>query len=167
LLSQYYFFLAVEDESRQYDYVPIEPGRLARLLSQYLSKFGVVFAERSQEAIKCYNANAYLACCAMCGAATESIILSLAITKTNDEAQVIKDYSTRGGRGKIENLIIGQKQGNIKDEFISSTGLLKYWRDISAHGSVSGITDNEAFTSLALLLRFSQFVNDKWDELIS
>jgi hypothetical protein len=103
----------------------------------------------------------------MCGAATESIILSLAITKTNDEAQVIKDYSTRGGRGKIENLIIGQKQGNIKDEFISSTGLLKYWRDISAHGSVSGITDNEAFTSLALLLRFSQFVNDKWDELIS
>src|SRR5208337_1035325 len=153
-------------QSKRYDYVPIEPGRLARLLSNYFNKYGVVFAERSQEAIKCYNANAYLACCAMCGAATESIILALAIAKTHDEAQVIKNYSTPGGRRKIENLIIGQKPKNIQDEFISSTGLLKYWRDISAHGRASGMTDDEAFTSLALLLRFSQFVNDKWDELI-
>jgi hypothetical protein len=45
--------------------------------------------------------------------------------------------------------------------------LLKDWRDEAAHGKPSGITDNEAYTSLAMLLRFAQFVNDNWNTLVN
>ena len=55
--------------------------------------------------------------------------------------------------------------GNVQDEFRSQAGLLKYWHDAAAYGRRAGITDNEAYTSLALLLRFAQFVNDRWDGL--
>lgn len=145
-----------------YDYVPIEPGRFALLLDAYTSRFGEGFRERSQEAIRCYGNNAFLACCAMCGAAAESILLAVAIAKTGDEGQVLKSYQAAGGRAKVENLIIGRQQLNIQDEFRSQAGLLKYWRDSAAHGRRTNIADNEAYTSLALLLRFAQFVNDRW-----
>ena len=50
-------------------------------------------------------------------------------------------------------------------EFRGYTVLLKYWRDEAAHGKVSGISDNEAFTSLAYFLRFVQFADARWNEL--
>jgi hypothetical protein len=153
------------EESGQYDYIPIEPGRFARLLNQCGEKFGEGFRERAQEAIRCYGALAYLACCAMCGAAAESIILALAIAKTLDEERVLKDYSSAGGRGRIENLLIGDKSSLISNEFRIYSSLLKYWRDTAAHGKQSNITDNEAYTSLALLLRFGLFADEKWDLL--
>ena len=103
----------------------------------------------------------------MCGAAAESIILALAIQKSGDETKVMSMYSASGGRGRIENLIIGKKDKSIQDEFRSYVGLLKYWRDISAHGKMSGIQDPEAYTSLALLLRFAQFANDRWEQLVT
>ncbi len=152
-------------QAGQYDYVPIEPGRFARLLDAFASRFGPGFRERAQEAIRCYGANAYLACSAMCGAAAESIILAVAIAKTGDEDKVLRMYESSGGRGRVENLILGQQPPNVQTEFRSSLNLLKYWRDSAAHGKRSGITDNEAYTSLALLLRFAQFANDRWDDL--
>jgi hypothetical protein len=63
------------------DYVPTEPGRFAQMLEPLKGRFGPGFYERSQEAVRCYGAHAYLACCAMCGAATESIMLATAIQK--------------------------------------------------------------------------------------
>jgi len=42
---------------------------------------------------------------------------------------------------------------------------IKYWRDEAAHGKASNIGDNEAYTSLALLLRFAGFVNEHWQDL--
>lgn len=149
----------------QYDYVPVDPGRFARLLDNFSPRFGSGFQERCQEALRCYNAQAYVACCAMCGAAAESIVLSIAVKKTGDEGEILKTYSSAGGRGRIENLIIGKKDKSIQDEFRGYLILLKYWRDIAAHGRVSEIKDPEAYTSLALLLRFAQFANDRWDEL--
>lgn len=148
-----------------YDLVPIEPGRMSKILDECSLLFGDVYAERSQEAIKCYNYQAYLACCAMCGAATESIILSIAISKTEDKEKVLKDYASAGGRGRIENIIIGQQSGQLQNEFRSYSSLLKYWRDASAHGKKTNITDNEAFTSLALLLRFSLYIRENWNNL--
>ena len=50
-------------------FVPTEPERFAKMLSPYKEKFGAFFHQRAQEAIRCYGAHAYLACCAMCGAA--------------------------------------------------------------------------------------------------
>jgi hypothetical protein len=149
----------------QYDFIPLEPGRFARLLDDCGDKFGIGFRERCQEAIRCYNGLAYIACCAMCGAAAESIILALAIAKSGDEEKVLKDYLSSGGRGRIENLIINQKPQQIQNEFRGYSSLLKYWRDAASHGKESGITDNEAYTSLAFILRFALFTNDRWDVL--
>jgi len=77
--------------------VPIEKGRFAELLDSSGKRFGNAFRERSQEAIRCYGANAYFACCAMCGAAAESIIIAVAVTKTGDETKVLRDYQSAGG----------------------------------------------------------------------
>lgn len=154
-------------EAARYDYVPIEPGRFARVLDGFSARFGAGYQERAQEAVRCYGANAYVACCAMCGAAAESIILALAIAKTSDETRVLRTYESAGGRGRIEAIILGQQPPQVQTEFRSSANLLKYWRDSAAHGRRSNITDNEAYTSLALLLRFAQFANDRWGDLIA
>jgi len=155
------------EESDLDSYVPTEPGRFAMMLKPFHEKFGPGFGERSQEAIRCYGAHAYIACCAMCGAASESILLATAMEKTNNEKEVIKLYSGSNGRSKIENIVIGQASSHIQSEFRGYTTLLKYWRDNSAHGHKTGIGDNEAYTSLSMLLRFAIFTNEKWEELTS
>jgi hypothetical protein len=151
-------------ESDRDDYVPTEPGRFAQMLESYRQRFGPGFYERAQEAVRCYGAHAYLACCAMCGGASESIILALAIAKKSEE-EVLKAYASSNGRLRVESMIIGQSNNYLKREYQGHSNLLKYWRDESAHGKVSGINDNEAYTSIAMLLRFAMFADDNWDEL--
>lgn len=155
----------LEESAGRYDYVPTEPGRFAQMLQKLTPRFGQGFKERSQEAIRCYGANAFLACCAMCGAGAESIMLATAFAKVGDQAKVEKDYLSSGGRGRIEKLLVGQKPKRIQDEFKRDADLLKYWRDSASHGKAVGIDDNEAYTALVLLLRFAQFADDNWDEL--
>jgi len=152
-------------QAGQYDYVPIEPGRFSKLLDSFSARFGAGFQERSQEAIRCYGTNAFLACCAMCGAAAESILLAVAIAKDGDQDKIEKIYLASGGRGRIEKLILGSQPDAVQNKCRGYLSLLKYWRDMTAHGRASGITDCEAYTSLAFLLRFAQFVNDRWNEL--
>ncbi len=152
-------------EAGQYDFVPIEPGRFSRLLDTFTPRFGAGFQERAQEAIRCYGANVYLACCAMCGAAAESILLAVAIAKDGDADKVDRMYLASGGRRRVEQLIIGQQAKPIQEEFVGYLSLLKYWRDAASHGRRSGIADNEAYTALAVLLRFAQFANDRWTDL--
>lgn len=107
-------------EDKEDTFIPTEPERFAQLLKPFAARFGDGFHERAQQAVRCYGAHAYLACCAMCGAAAESILLAAAIVKKGDEA---------------------------------------------SHGRPSNISDNEAYTSLAMLLRYSMFVNKTWDSL--
>ena len=148
------------------DYVPTEPARFAEMLKPYRVRFGPGFYERAQEAVRCYNAHTYLACCAMCGGASESIILAVAIAK-KDESSVLKMYCSEGGRGRVENLVVGHLKEHQKREYQSYSTLLKYWRDESSHGRKSDIQDNEAYTSIVLLLRFAKFVNDFWDDVMT
>jgi len=152
-------------ESDKEPFIPTEPERFAQLFKPYKGRFGDAYFERAQESIRCYGAHAYLACCSMCGAAAESIIVVTAINKSN-ESEVLKLYFSSGGRTKVENMIIGKARKPLQDGFKSYMTLLKYWRDSAAHGASSNINDNEAYTSLLLLLRFSIFVNDNWGELI-
>jgi len=154
-------------ESHLDDFVPTEPGRFAEMVEPFKEVFGPSFHQRAQEAIRCYSAHAYLACCAMCGAAAESILLSVAIKKTDNEKEVLQMYSQRRGRRSVENIVIGKAKQSVQTEFRGYTGLLKYWRDESAHGRVSRISENEAYTSLAQILRFALYVKDNWEELSS
>lgn len=154
------------EESDKDDYIPTEPGRFAQMLEQVGLQFGDGYRERAQEAIRCYGAHAYLACCAMCGAAAESVLLALAIAKSGDDQRILKDYAAANGRSHVERYLLGQMNAGLRNEFTGYLGLLKYWRDAASHGQVQGIADNEAFTSLALLLRLSKCASDNWAKLV-
>lgn len=151
-------------EAHRDDYVPTEPERFAQMLEPFRERLGPQFYERAQEAVRCYGAHAYLACCAMCGAAAESALLSTAIAK-RDEESVLAMYNTAQGRSRVENLLVGQAREQIQREFRIFFTLLKYWRDDASHGRPARISDNEAYTSLVLLLRFAIFLVDHWGEL--
>jgi hypothetical protein len=103
----------------------------------------------------------------MSGAAAESILLAVAIAKSGDEASIMKVYEASHGRRKIVDGVVGQARNAIAGPFRSATGLLSYWRDDAAHGLVSNISEIEAHEALSRLLRFAQFANDNWDELVS
>lgn len=150
------------EEDSNNDFVPTEPERFAQMLEPFREKFGAGFHHRAQQAIRCYGAHAYLACCAMCGAAAESILLATAITKTNNENDVLSRYCSANGRKKIEDILLGQANRSLKEEFNGFNSLLKYWRDEAAHGQASNINENEAYTAIAMLLRFAMFVDRKW-----
>lgn len=135
--------------------VPAEPDR-----------FGPGFHERAQQAARCYGAHAYAACCAMCGAAAESILLATAIAKIGDEEKVLGAYASTDGGSRLENMVIGQAAQNLQREFHGLTELLKYWRDEVAHGRSSGISDNEAYTSLTILVRHAMFIHRNWSDFV-
>jgi hypothetical protein len=152
------------EEAENDDFVPTEPQRFGQMLKPFAARFGPSFAERAQEAIRCYGAHAYLACCAMCGAAAEAILLSAAIAKNGEEA-TLNAYAGASGRSRVQTALLGQANAFLRQEFNSLSVLLKYWRDSAAHGDAVSIKDNEAYTSLALLLRLAQFVDTEWDSL--
>ncbi|MBL8015337.1 MAG: hypothetical protein JNK26_04080 [Candidatus Doudnabacteria bacterium] len=149
------------------DYIPTAPDAFVNLLTPYQSRFGSTFMQRSDEAIRCYGAHAYYACCAMIGAAAESIILKLAIARTGDEAKVTKEYQEHNGTSKTLNTLTHGQSGEIKRMIDNAFELMKYWRDAAAHADTTEITPNEAFTSLALLVRFARFSDEKYDDIIS
>jgi len=155
------------EEDSNNDFVPTEPERFAQMLEPYRQRFGTGFHQRAQQAIRCYGAHAYLACCVMCGAAAESILLATAIAKTNDEIDILTKYRSSNGRKRIEDILLGQSSGSLKEEFKGFNSLLKYWRDEAVHGQKSNIAENEAYTALAMLLRFSMFINNNWEVLIN
>jgi hypothetical protein len=146
-------------------FVPTEPDRFSEMVAPFAPIFGAGFHERANEAIRCYGAHAYLACSVMCGAAAESILLHLAIAKEGEELGVLAKYKAASGRRTLENLVIGQQREAIRQEFEVCFSLLKYWRDEAAHGRKSAITENEAFTSIGLLLRCAQFGKDNYQRL--
>lgn len=153
-------------ESDRDDYVPTEPQRFAQMLAPHIKRFGSAFHERAQEAVRCYGAHAYLACCAMCGASAESILLAAAIAKRGEE-ETLKTYVSTSGRSRVQKDLLAHVPEGLRQEFNNLSILLKYWRDEAAHGKALGIADNEAYTSLALLLRLAKFVEDNWRALVS
>lgn len=145
--------------------IVFEPGRLGQLFESLSSNLGKGFLQRANEAVQCHQFNAYLACCAMCGAAAEAILLAAAIKKSGDEAATLKAYGGQGGRYKVIKSVTGQLRPAIAGPFENATGLLSYWRDETAHGTASNISEIEAHEAIARLLRFAQFTCDNWDEL--
>ena len=153
------------EDATQYDLLLLEPGRMAKALAGFHQKFGDGYLERSQEAIRCYNALAFLGCCAMCGAAAESIALKLAVIREGDEDKVLRAYQSANGRKKIEDIILNQRTASTRRTFSGHMDLLKYWRDAAAHGERTGISEGEAFISLTQLYRLAIFGDQHWDDL--
>lgn len=145
--------------------IPSEHGRFATLLASYASRFGPAYHSRSQEALDCYQAHAFLACCALCGAAAEAVLLTLAIAKSGDRDATLQEYRRTNGRTRIENALTAGQNSFVQTQLTSFTALLKYWRDDASHGSETRLSEQEAFTSMLLLLRFATFSNERWTEL--
>jgi hypothetical protein len=57
------------------DFITLQPDALSTMFGKFRTRLGEGYYQRSQEAIKCRNADAWLAACAMVGAAVESIRL--------------------------------------------------------------------------------------------
>lgn len=152
-------------ESDRDDYVPVEPERFATMIAQFNARLGPRFAERAQEAVRCYGAHAHLACCVMCGAAAESILLTVAFKKLGSEEKALSIYNAATGRSRLVTSILGSCSDHIKKQMNGYLGLLSFWRDQAAHGAACNIADDEAYTSIAMLLKFAIFVDRCWDDL--
>ena len=144
------------------DFLPTEPERFAKLLAPYRTKFGDAFHERAQEAMRCYGAQAYLACCVMCGASAEAILLVTADAKAGSD-KAAEAYKGAAGRANVESILWGKSK--LRDDAQPYLSLLGYWRTDGAHGKPSKIGENEAYTSLLLLLRFALFMTNNWGSL--
>jgi hypothetical protein len=103
--------------------VPLDAGRLARMLGEAGARCGSGFLERADQAVKSYFGLAYLACCAMCGAAAESVLLALATAKSDDADKTLKTYSTGGGRGRIETELLRGQPEPVQREFHTATSI--------------------------------------------
>ena len=152
-------------ETGDLQFIPTEPIHIARLLEPFADRFGPGYQQRAQEAVRCYIAHAHMACCAMYGAAAESILLSTAIAKSGDEGAVLREYQTAAGRRRVEKRLLGNVKDDTRKRFETFTDLLNYWRDTSSHGRTVARSDLESFDALSRLLRFSLFVDERWNEL--
>jgi hypothetical protein len=72
--------------------IVLDRTRLAQLFETFAARLGSGFQQCATEAATCHALGCYLASCAMCGAAAESILLSVAVAKGGDEAAVLKTY---------------------------------------------------------------------------
>jgi hypothetical protein len=142
-----------------------QPGSLAGALAGYRMRFGDGFHQRALEAIKCRNAEAWLACCAMTGAAAESVLLALAIAKVGDEEQVLKSYRLGNGRQRVLNLIVGQASAGRRDTLTTFSGIISMWRDEAAHGRASPLGTANADEALRQLLHMCQWADREWTHL--
>ena len=139
--------------------------RLSELFASLSGRLGRASCSGANEAARCHSFGANLAACAMCGAAAEAIMLAVAIAKTGDEGAVLKAYLLLQGRKRtIDGIIHGARAG-LADAFKAATDSLSYWRDEAAHGTASEISEIEAHTALARLVRFAQFACDNWTAL--
>ena len=149
------------------DVVPADPRRFAEMIEPVGNMANLGFCERAQQAFNSYHAQAYVSCCAMCAAAGESIALALAIAKKGDKKEALKIYCSNNGANKIENMIASKAGRQLRMEFLAYATLLKYWRNEIVNKRDSGITQDEAYKCLALLLRFFRFTKEHWSEFAS
>lgn len=86
-------------------YFPTERSRYVGVLEKPPRVIGDGFLQRAAEAAVCYGSGNYLACCAMSGAAAESVLLALAIAKTDDPDHILSTYSKRDGRRNVTRIL--------------------------------------------------------------
>ena len=143
----------------------IDPSRLADVFQTFVPQFGLGYAQRSAEAVRCYRTSNYLSTCVMAGAAAESLLLAVAISKARDEHRVMAEYRTASGRGRVAKRITDAVPHGIGSQFQAGLQVLHYWRDDAGHGTATPIAEMEAHSSLTQLLRLSQLTSSHWAAL--
>ncbi len=143
------------DEGRFDNYVPTEPDRFADILSKYVEIFGKSIDERAQEAVRCYNAHAYLACCVMVGAASETILNAVAdrLDIQKPESQTI----TKTRRSTISNTSKG-----VRERVLAFSYIIELWIISCIQHDRLDNSPDRGYISLALLLRLASFRRDEW-----
>jgi hypothetical protein len=153
-------------EAEDSQFITLQPGALAAVFAGFRDRFGDGYHQRTQEALRCRSTEAWLATCAMAGAAAESILLALAVAKTGNEDSVLRSYMGRDGRKAVLNTVSAQAPREIAQGLQSGMTLLSYWRDCNGHGQAVAVTAPEAEQALRELLSLSQFAADHWDEIL-
>jgi hypothetical protein len=143
----------------------LDPGRVAAVLGEFGARFGSGFAQRATEAVRTYRTCNYLAACVLCGAAAESILLALAITKTGDETAVLQEYKSASGRGRVTKRVCQGLAQPLVAQMEALLQVLHYWRDDAGHGTATTISEIQAHFSLSQLLRLAQFASVHWSKL--
>jgi hypothetical protein len=142
-----------------------DPGRLSQVLQSLADSFGPGYAQRATEAVKTYRTGNYLASSVMAGAAAESILLALAIAKTGDEAKVLLEYNTTGGRRRLTKRVCARVPPALAAQLEASLQTLGRWHDAVGHATMTTVSETEAHIGLTDLLRLAQLVHDHWAEL--
>lgn len=145
-------------------YVPTDPNRITSLLTRRQDIFGLVYVLRASNAALCYSAHAFYACCAMIGAAAESILLAAGTAKLG-EAAALKIYLANRGRKALSDAVVKGCPDYVAKDLRMHTDLINLWRDESVHGYATSIGETEAFTNMRGLIRFAQFAEDRWPVL--
>jgi hypothetical protein len=143
----------------------VDPSRLSEVLQGFADRFGGGYAQRATEAVRTYRTGNYLAAGVMSGAAAESILLALATAKIGDEAKVLLEYNTTGGRRRLTKRICSNVSSAIATQLDTALQALRYWHDGSGHATMTTVSEAEAHSCLTDLLRLAQFVHDHWAEL--
>ncbi|WP_088344539.1 MULTISPECIES: hypothetical protein [Rhodomicrobium] len=153
-------------EAEAAQFITLQPGALAAAFAGFRGRFGDAYHQRAQEALRCRSAEAWLAACAMIGAAAESLLLTLATVKTGNEDSVLRAYSARDGRRATLNLIVAQAPRHISQALASGMALIAYWRDSAGPGQAAAVSPPETEQALRELLSLSQFASDHWSEIV-
>jgi len=151
-------------EGEEDAFVPVGSETFVTLLEPF-QELGTAFIERARESARCWKAKAYLACCVMCGAAAEAVLLAVAILKAGDEPKILAMYNGKNGRKRLENFVAGSIREELKSTLQPLFGLVKYWRDEAGHGAASSIRQAEARTAMQTLFLYAKFVHLNWSEL--
>ena len=145
-------------------YVPTDVGRIASLLTRRPDLFGDVYVTRCTDAARCYSAHAFYACCAMIGAAAESILVAAGIAKLTEQG-ALKLYLGTAGRKTLTDAVLKGCPEYVAREFRLHADLIGLWRDQSAHAHAAQIGETEAFTNMRGLIKFAHFAVDRWQHL--
>lgn len=142
--------------------VTVAGAAIVKELEQHTARFGEAFIERVKDAVTSHSAGAHLACCAMCGAAAETILLSLAIALGGDEDEVLKEYLSRSGRAALMKRIKARLSHSDSLQLETYAKPLDYWRDAASHGLPARVLSGTAFQNLQLVRHLAHFVAGRW-----
>lgn len=139
--------------------IPTDPDRYAEMLTGPANRFGLAFAARAQEAARCYHAHAFVACCAMCGAAASVMAHEIVNTLTADKKHANPIAAEDDMVDWLSTVSLPPQDRREVDAFL---GLLSYWSSQSLKSEENIPTEREAYVALLLLLRFALYAGERW-----